>query len=102
MFYSSVVINSALPKELKPEVHINYTLMGMLIRSQMAGSLETMAFISFLHMPKPLWPSGTHLEPAHRRFPLLLVRAQLKPSKTEEKKPVEFNSNSNRINKRGA
>lgn len=98
MFYSSVVINSALPKELKPEVRINYTVMGMLIRSQMSGSLETVAFISFLHMPKPLWPSGTLMEPAHR----LLVRAQLKPSKTEKKKPVELDSNANRINKRGA
>lgn len=64
--------------------------MGALIRSLLAGSPETRAFISFLHMPKPPCSGGTRLEPALGWFPLLLLKAQLKPSKAE--------SNSQQVN----
>lgn len=65
MFHRSVVINAALPKEGKPGLHNNYTLMQLFIRPQLAGFLETVVFIAFLCMPKPLWPSGTHMEPLY-------------------------------------
>lgn len=64
--------------------------MRALIRSRLAGSPETGAFISFLHMPKPPWSGGTRLEPALGWFPLLLLKAQLKSSKAE--------SNSQQVN----
>lgn len=57
--------------------------MGVLIRSGLAASPGSGAFISFLHMPKPPRAGGTRPEPALGWFPLLLLKAQLKTSKAE-------------------